>query len=112
MSLYPGSEMSGDPASLTNATDLPPEISSMTFAACSASLKLCRDRKSFLRLRPSRENSFLVTRVSSQATMSAFRSVSVALSEISCKLPMGVAMMYRPFFIFTYFTILVFYSIC
>ena len=46
---------------------------------------------------PKSENNFLLTRVSSQATTVASRKISTARDEMSCKLPMGVEMMYKPF---------------
>lgn len=45
------------------------------------------------------DKSFLLIRVSSQAMISADFKHSIARGEMSPKLPIGVAMMYKPFFI-------------
>lgn len=50
------------------------------------------------RLIPKSANSFFETRLSSQAIIFASRKISKARGDMSCKLPIGVEIIYKPFF--------------
>ena len=87
--LNPGSLTHGVPASLTSATFLPSESILSSAEAADFSREFSLTNISFFS--PSLLSRTPVTRVSSQATTSHSASVSLARSEISARLPIGVA---------------------
>src|SRR6185503_1827127 len=89
----PGSASAGVPASLTSATSLPSCKSRMRESAAARSL--CSCSATVRAAMPWRASRVRVVRVSSQATTSAPRSVSMARALRSDRFPIGVATTWR-----------------